>query len=91
MRYAGILLIAASVCVASSVRADERDRQVEAAVKACVAVVRETDGGAGFNSNFDAFYNVATKRVENNVTTQYGVDSLFPFLKCMAAYGFPVR
>lgn len=40
-----MMRIAASVCVASSARADETDQQVAAAVKACVAVVVRLVGG----------------------------------------------
>ena len=50
--------------------------------------VRAADGGAGFNSHFDAFYNPATERVQNNVPTNWGLSSLYLFQKCMVQEGF---
>ena len=80
MRRAIATLVAVSAFgVSWSAGADDMDRKIHAAVKACVEVVRTTGEGAGFNKAFDAYYNSATKQVENNVTTNWGLSSLFEF------------
>jgi hypothetical protein len=56
-----------------------------AAVKTCIDFVH-TQGYPAF----DAFYNNATKSVENNVTIAMNQPALFDFNKCMASQGFPL-
>ena len=58
---------------------------IEKAVKACVEVAHS----AGYEY-FDAYYNSASKSVENNITYVYQQSALFPFNKCMASQGFPL-
>ena len=58
---------------------------ITVAVKSCIQVARD----AGYPT-FDAFYNPASKSVENNVTNVLNQGALFPFNKCMAAEGFPL-
>jgi hypothetical protein len=40
---------------------------------------------------FDAFYNPATGKVENNVIYATGRSALFQFNKCMAQHGVPLK
>ena len=58
---------------------------IQQAAKTCIKVVH--DSGYAL---FDAFYNPATKVVENNVAYVYQKPALFPFNKCMAQQGFPL-
>jgi hypothetical protein len=64
---------------------------IASVVKNCVNTVHQfpTDSiNALFFAGFDAFYNPATQRVENNATRVGDQDPLFQFNKCMAATGF---
>ena len=58
----------------------------DAAVKRCVQVVRQMQG----SNWFDAYYNPATRSVEDNVTYNYQVEARYPFRKCMAELGYPM-
>jgi hypothetical protein len=44
-----------------------------------------------YYSNFDAYFNSATQRVEDNVIVQGQRQPLFIFRKCMAEMGFPLE
>jgi hypothetical protein len=61
----------------------------KAAVKTCVDEVRD----AG-HDNFDAYYNEATRNVENNLPRNFVTlddeATSFAFRKCMADAGFPL-
>jgi hypothetical protein len=59
-------------------------RDVNAVVKYCVDEVRKD------YKYFDAFYNSATKRVQNNIIYAYQQGAVFVFNKCMAAQGLPL-
>jgi hypothetical protein len=54
-------------------------------VKYCVGVVNSPD-----NRYFDAFYNAATGRVENNALTVGDQYDVFRFDKCMAEQRIPL-
>jgi hypothetical protein len=58
---------------------------VDNAVQVCIQVTHKS----GY-PYFDAFYNPATKRVENNISLAYQQPALFYFNKCMASQGFPL-
>jgi hypothetical protein len=72
---------------------------IEKVVKHCVDVVHQfpdhnqmTVGtNAGFFKNFDAFYNPATGRVENNGYLNGDIPAQYQFNKCMASQGFPLK
>ena len=78
---------------------ESAEMQISKTVKHCVAEVRRI-GKCGpetcaqdsdFYKNFDAFYNSAADRVENNVTLQGERKPLFVFNKCMAEKGLPLK
>ena len=58
-------------------------------VEECLKVVRSLTN----NSYFDAFYNPATHKVENNVRERYGSGqtALYQFNKCMAQHGVGLK
>ena len=60
---------------------------IENAVKRCVAEVHKTDS----YSHFDAYYNPATKAVENTVTYVADQGALYLFRKCMASQRLPLK
>ena len=68
----------------------DRTSEIKKVVKQCVEAVRAgaTQGSEFYN--FDAFYNSATGRVENNVTMQGERKGLFLFNKCMSEKGYPL-
>jgi hypothetical protein len=51
----------------------------------------ETPGGSEFYKHFDAFYNPATGRVENNGYLNGDVPPQYQFNKCMASQGLPLK
>jgi hypothetical protein len=69
---------------------------IEKAVKHCVDVVHqfpahnqiEIPGAGEFYKHFDAFYNPATARVENNGYLNGDIPPQYQFKKCMGAQGF---
>jgi hypothetical protein len=61
---------------------------VAKAVSKCVDIVRSK--GDEWSKGFDAFYNPATGRLENNVVYAGGREPLFRFNKCMVQQGFPL-
>jgi hypothetical protein len=44
-----------------------------------------------FFKKFDAFYNSAAGRVENNAFLDGDLPALYQFNKCMASQGFPLK
>jgi hypothetical protein len=68
-------------------------QQINAVVKACVETTRAHQGPGGdavLNPRFDAFYNPATGRVQDNVTMVFQQEYRFVFQKCMAEHGLPL-
>ena len=64
---------------------------VNAVVKACVQVSRTQEQEVpGATWHFDAFYNPATGRVQNNVEYNFQRRFLFVFHKCVAERGLPL-
>jgi hypothetical protein len=57
-------------------------------VSFCVAEVRKLGEWA---NHFDAFYNSATKMVENNAIYVRDQSALYEFRKCMASQGLPLH
>jgi hypothetical protein len=85
--------------LAESQLTPDQATEVTKAVKQCVATVHtaakclglETcPQGSEFFKNFDAFYNSASGRVENNVSLQGERKALFLFNKCMSEKGHPL-
>ena len=72
---------------------------IEKAVKHCVDVVHQfpahnqMDVGTDekFFKHFDAFYNPASGRVENNGYLNGDIPPQYQFNKCMASQGFPLK
>src|SRR5690349_11696872 len=63
---------------------------IEKAVKHCVDVVHQFPADqieAQFFKRFDAFYNSATGRVQNNGYLNGDLPPLYQFQKCMASQG----
>jgi hypothetical protein len=78
----GLVALAAAMATPAAVADD-----VTSVVKACVEVVHSLG-----HTGFDAFYNPANKTVQNNALNfPFGREWLFPFQKCMAEHGFPLR
>ena len=72
-----------------------QDAAIKQAIAQCVQFVRgeaSTKGelDAKFYAGFDAFYNEATGRVQNNVVLNGGMAPLFEFNKCMSSRGIPL-
>jgi hypothetical protein len=73
--------------------------QIEKVVKHCVDVVHQFPAhnqmdigtNASFFAHFDAFYNPATGRVENNGYLNGDIPPQYQFNKCMASQGFPLK
>lgn len=75
--------------IGSPAIAADDSRAIQAAVKTCIDLVHNQGGSKGF----DAFYNAATKSVENNANAFRYMPMqpvLFQFNKCMASQGFPL-
>jgi hypothetical protein len=62
---------------------------INKAVSECIKFVHAFSDDSFFK-RFDAYYNVATGRVENNVMYVGERAALFQFNKCMAQHGFPL-
>ena len=60
----------------------------------CVQIVKKSapkdDYNQNFYSQFDAFYNPATGRVQNNNLYNGGIPVVYAFNKCMTSLGFPL-
>lgn len=78
-------VITAIIIAAPAAAQQDRARGIAGAVERCVATVREQG-----DKSFDAFYNPATKKVENNAYYVLERPALFRFNKCMATQGFPL-
>jgi hypothetical protein len=69
---------------------------VTKAVKHCVSVVHAIraapaeDYMNAFFKRFDAFYNPASGKIENNAISVGDQQALFAFNKCMTEQGFPL-
>ena len=72
----------------------EQVAQLNAAISACVQLARSAvpsgDYQRQYVETFDAFYNPATGRVQNNNLYNGGMPAVFAFNKCMNARGFPL-
>jgi hypothetical protein len=67
---------------------------IEKAVKHCVDVVHQFPADqmeAQFFKRFDAFYNPASGRVENNGYLNGDLPPVYQFNKCMASQGVPLK
>lgn len=72
---------------------------IDKAVKHCLDIVHQFPAhnqigvgtSADFFKNFDAFYNPATGRVENNGYLNGDIPPQYQFNKCMASQGFPLK
>ncbi len=81
------------VCLATSAMAQE-NAAVEKAVKECIDVVHRFPADEmekQFYKKFDAFYNSATGRVQNNGYLNGDIPPQYQFNKCMASQGFPLK
>jgi hypothetical protein len=63
---------------------------INKAISKCLNFVR-TKADPVFSKGFDAYYNPATGRVENNAALIGDKESLSRFNKCMAQQGIPLR
>jgi hypothetical protein len=88
----GALAIALVFLNTTRAFADPNVEQINAAVKACVAATNATDDRPSnpHNWHFDAYYNAATGKVQNNLEYVFQQRFLFTFQKCMAERGFPL-
>jgi hypothetical protein len=80
-------------CMAPSAPAQET-AAIEKAVKECVDAVHHFPADEmekRFFQKFDAFYNSATGRVQNNGYLNGDVPPQYQFNKCMASKGFPLK
>ena len=67
---------------------------IDDVVKQCVDVVHRfpaDNSDLSFFKKFDAFYNSAAGRVENNAFLDGDLPALYQFNKCMASQGFPLK
>jgi hypothetical protein len=85
--------------VPQAISPEQSQAIIEKVVKHCVDVVHQypahnelTIGtNPNFFKNFDAFYNPATQRVENNGYLNGDIPAQYQFNKCMASQGFPLK
>ena len=73
---------------------EQSQAMIEKVVKHCVDVVHQFPADqvlALYFKRFDAFYNPATGRVENNGYLNGDRPPLFEFNKCMASQGLPLK
>jgi hypothetical protein len=56
----------------------------------CVKAVHKAEPDNDFYQQFDAYYNAATGRVENNVMLNGSRPALYAFQKCMTYKGWPL-
>jgi hypothetical protein len=78
---------------------EQLQAMIEKAVKHCVDVVHQFPAhnqltlgtNEDFFRHFDAFYNPATRRVENNGYLNGDIAPQYQFNKCMASQGFPLK
>jgi hypothetical protein len=80
--------------VASMAQEKSPKSTIDDVVKQCVDVVHRfpaDNSDLGFFKKFDAFYNSAAGRVENNAFLDGDLPALYQFNKCMASQGFPLK
>jgi len=80
--------------VASMAQEKSPKSTIDDVVKQCVDVVHRfpaDNGDLSFFKKFDAFYNSAAGRVENNAFLDGDLPALYQFNKCMASQGFPLK
>ncbi|MDR6538866.1 hypothetical protein [Variovorax soli] len=74
--------------------AEDDIAKLNVVIAKCVAVARnlppKDEYAASFYKDFDAFYNVGTGRVQDNVIYNGGQPARFAFNKCMADRGWPL-
>lgn len=64
--------------------------EIERAIKTCIDLVHRlapSDYQGQYYKEFDAFYNPATKTVQNNAHRNGDVPAHYEFSKCMAGQG----
>jgi hypothetical protein len=73
---------------------DDQVPSLKRAIAECVQVVRAATPSSSvayqFYASFDAYYNTAAGRVENNNIYNGGLPAVFEFNKCMTTQGFPL-
>lgn len=80
--------------VASIAQDKSQKSTIDDVVKQCVDVVHRfpaDKSDLSFFKKFDAFYNSAAGRVENNAFLDGDLPALYQFNKCMASQGFPLK
>jgi hypothetical protein len=87
MRKLIAVLFLGFVWVPSSLAQDDT-AVVKKAISECLSFVHSL--GVPFSKKFDAYYSVATRKVENNVAFVEERPALFQFQKCMAEHGLPL-
>lgn len=66
----------------------ERVQALEKSIIGCVQSVRSSTPNDSFFAQFDAYYNPASQRVDNNVIYNGSRPALYAFNKCMTHQGF---
>jgi hypothetical protein len=87
-----LFAVGMTACLATTVAVAESP--VDKAVKHCVDVVHSFPAdqmSAQFFKKFDAYYNSASGRVENNAYLNGDLPVAYQFNKCMASQGFPLK
>jgi len=80
--------------VASMAQEKSPKSTIDDVVKQCVDVMHRLPADKSdlsFFKKFDAFYNSAAGRVENNAFLDGDLPALYQFNKCMASQGFPLK
>jgi hypothetical protein len=75
------------VCLATAATGAEK-LAIDAVVKYCVNEMHAKDDFP--SQNFDAYYNAATGKVQNNVIYVRDEEPLYRFQKCVAMQGIPI-
>ena len=70
---------------------NEQIEKLKKAIFQCTQGVRISAPDNIFYSKFDAYYNPASGRVENNNMYQGGGPAVYAFNKCMAVLGIPLN
>jgi hypothetical protein len=77
-----------------TVSPEQSQAAIEKVVKHCIDVVHKFPADqmeTQFFKRFDAFYNSATGRVQNNGYLNGDLPPLYEFNKCMASQGYPLK
>jgi len=73
---------------------NEQIEPLKKAISNCVQQVKnlakKDDFSTKFFSEFDAYYNPASGRVQNNAIYQGSMPAVYEFNKCMSSLGFPL-